>query len=156
MDEHGEEMFDAAGFVAEWWSENPAHLLPGEGGETTVFTVEFQDGCRYLGYTSGAVFVRLCELMGSPFDRGSNTFVREHCQLMAYLVHCVSSGLDRRSARGLRDRLVSQAPGDVYAACGTAVTTSDCLLRAGETEVEVISFAEWTKERDAQNGRDPK
>ena len=117
-----------------------------------MFVVEFQDGCRYFGYTRKNVFGRLSELMGGPLDRGSNDFVREHGQRMVYLVQCVASELERSRAKELRDQLVSQAPGDVYVACGTTVTTSDCWLRECETEAEVLSFSEWTKTREIQHG----
>ena len=136
----------------DWWREDDTRLLPGEGGGATVFTVEFEDGCRYFGYTRKNVFGRLSELMGGPLDRGSDGFVREHGQRMAYLVYCVTSGMERSRARELRDQLVSQAPGDVYVACGTTVTTSDCWLRECETEAEVLSFSEWTKTREIQHG----
>ena len=51
-----------------WWREEDSRLLPGEEGGTTVFLVEFADGCRYCGHTSERVFSRLRELMGGPFD----------------------------------------------------------------------------------------
>ena len=134
----------------DWWRDDDARVLPGEESGTTVFVVEFQDGCQFFGYTHRSVFVRLGELMGGPLDRGSNDFVREHGRAMAYVVQCVRSSLDRSSARQLRDQLVSQAPGDVYVSDGATATTSHCGLREGETEAEVMSFGEWVKEFETQ------
>ena len=140
----------------EWWREDETRLLPGETGVATVFVVEYADGCRYFGYTRGSVFGRLTELMGGSFEPGSHDFVREHGQRMAYLVYCVASDMERICARRLRDELVSQAPVGVYWADGATVTTSRCWLREGETEVQVMSFAEWAKELETQtNGEDP-
>ena len=136
----------------EWWREDETRLLPGETGVATVFVVEYADGCRYFGYTRKNVFGRLTELMGGSFERGSHDFVREHGQRMAYLVYCVTSGMERSCARQLRDELVSQAPVGVYWADGATVTTSRCSLREGETEVEVMSFGEWVKTRENEAG----
>ena len=86
----------------EWWREDETRLLPGETGVATVFVVEYADGCRYFGYTRKNVFGRLTELMGGSFERGSHDFVREHGQRMAYLVYCVTSGMERSCARQLR------------------------------------------------------
>ena len=143
---------DQIGVARDWWRDDDARVLPGEESGTTVFVVEFQDGCQFFGYTHRSVFVRLGELMGGPLDRGSNDFVREHGRVMAYVVQCVRSSLDRSSARQLRDQLVSQAPGDVYVADGSTATTSACLLREGESEAEVMSFGEWVKTRENEAG----
>ena len=134
----------------EWWREDNSQLLPGEQAGTTVFAVQFQDGCCHVGYTNETVFVRLCELRGDPLDRGADTLVKEHVQRMVYLVHCVASGLEESCAKELRDQLVSRAPGDVYVAVGTMVTTSDCWLREGEPDAEVMSFAEWVTTNDSE------
>ena len=136
----------------DWWYHDGGRLLPGEERGHTVFVVDFYDGCKYVGYTRGSVFGRLSELMGGPLDRGSDGFVREHGQRMAYLVYCVTSGMERSCARQLRDELVSQAPVGVYWADGATVTTSRCWLREGETEAEVMSFGEWVKTRENEAG----
>ena len=147
---------DVSSFVARWWADAEGRRLPGEVGGVTVFVVSFEDGCSYFGYTRKNVFGRLSELMGGPLDRGSDGFVREHGRRMAYLVQCVASELERNRARELRDQLVSQAPVGVYWADGATVTTSRCRLREGETEAEVMSFAEWAKEFETQaNGENP-
>ena len=143
---------DQIGVARDWWQDDDARVLPGEESGTTVFVVEFQDGCQFFGYTHRSVFVRLGELMGGPLDRGSEGFVREHGQRMAYLVYCVTSGMERSCARQLRDELVSQAPVGVYWADGATVTTSHCGLREGETEAEVLSFSEWIKTRENEAG----
>lgn len=144
-----EEMYLIA---SDWWREDDVRLLPGEKGRTTVFVMEFQDGCRYAGCTGGSVFGRLAELMAGPLAPGSDEFVREHGLQMAYLVHCVASDLDRSRATALRDELVSQAPGDAYVSSGSAVTTSNCWLKEGEPEVKVLSFSEWAKAREVDDG----
>ena len=136
----------------DWWREDDVRSLPGEESRTTVFVVDFRDGCRYFGYTRGSVFGRLSELMGGPLDRGSDGFVREHGRRMAYLVQCVASELERSRARELRDELVSQAPVGVYWADGATVTTSQCWLREGETDAQVMSFGEWMKTRENEAG----
>ena len=140
----------------DWWQEDDARLLPGEEAGTTVFAVAFQDGCWYFGYTSGSLFGRLCELRGDHLDRGADAFVRDHGQRMAYLVHCVASGLGESCAEKLRDQLMSQAPRDVYLVADTAVTTPDCWLGEEEPEVEVLSFSEWAKTNNYEaNGGNP-
>ena len=138
--------------VSDWWQEHDGRPLPGEAGGITVFTIDFWDGCRFFDYTQGSVFGRLSELMGGPLDRGSDGFVREHGQRMAYLVQCVASELERSRARELRDELVSQAPVGVYWADGATVTTSRCWLREGETDAQVMSFGEWMKTRENEAG----
>ena len=143
--EVGNGLVDVGLVATDWWQENDNRLLPGEDGGATVFVVEYEDGCRYLGYTGRSVFGRLTELMGGPFERGSDEFVREHGQRMAYLVYCIASGMGRSCARKLRDALVSQAPVGVYWADGATITTSRCWLLEGETEVEEMTFAEWAK-----------
>lgn len=134
----------------DWWQDDDARLLPGEEGGATTFAVEFEDGCRYFGYTSGNVFRRLVDLMSSPLDGGSDAFVREHGEQMAYLVWCVASGLGEICAKDLRDELVSQAPGEVYVAHETTVTTSNCWLKEGGPHVEVMSFAEWMELQETE------
>ena len=143
---------DVSSFVARWWADAEGRRLPGEVGGVTVFVVSFEDGCSYFGYTRKNVFGRLTELMGGSFERGSDEFVREHGQRMAYLVYCVASDMERSCARRLRDQLVSQAPVGVYWADGATVTTSRCRLREGEPEAEVMSFAEWVKTRENEAG----
>ena len=69
---------DSSAVVAQWWADDDVRLLPGEEGGTSVFVVEYEDGCRYLGYTGRSVVRRLSELMAGPFVRGSDAFVREH------------------------------------------------------------------------------
>ena len=50
-----------------WWREDDSRLLPGEEGGTTVFLVEFADGCRYCGHTSGGVFSPVARADGRSF-----------------------------------------------------------------------------------------
>ena len=64
----------------------------------------------------------------------------------------MASDLDHSRAIALRDELVSQAPGDAYVASGNAVTTPNCWLKEGEPEVKVLSFLEWTKAREIEDG----
>ena len=138
--------------ASDWWREDGVRLLPGEKGRSTVFVLEFQDGCRYAGYSNEGVFGRLAELMAGVLAPGSDEFIREHGRRMAYSVHCVASDLDRSRARALRDELVSQAPGDAYVALGSAVTTAHCWLMEGEPEVKVLSFSEWAETRGSEDG----
>ena len=142
-----------ADIAREWWRGDETRPLPGEAGMNTVFVVAYEDGCRYLGYTGRSVVRRLSELMAGPFVRGSDAFVREHGQRVPYLVYCVESGLDKRQAQQLRDRLVSEAPIGVYWADGATVTTSRCWLREGGTDAQVMSFGEWIKTREMQPSR---
>ena len=109
-----------------------------------MFVVEYEDGCRYLGYTGRSVVRRLSELMAGPFVRGSDAFVREHGQRVPYLVYCVESGLDKRQAQQLRDRLVIRGSCRRLLA-GATLTTSRCRLREGEPEAEVMSFRSGRK-----------
>ena len=51
-----------------WWRDDHFRSLPGEESQTTLFVVEFQDGCRHFGYTRGSVFGRLSELIGGSFQ----------------------------------------------------------------------------------------
>ena len=37
----------------DWWQENDGRPLPGEAGGTTVYAVEFWDGCVAFEYTQG-------------------------------------------------------------------------------------------------------
>ena len=134
----------------DWWRNVDARLLPGEEGRTTVFVVDFHDGCQYFGYTRKSVVARVASLMSESGDWGSNAFVRDHGGSVPYVVRCIASNLDQRQGRHLRDLLVAQAPGDVYVACGTTLTTSDCWLNEGGTEAEVMSFSEWIKTRETQ------
>ena len=130
-----------------------AGLLPGEDGGTTVFVVQFQDGCRYFGYTRRGVFARLGQLFGGAHDWGSDDFVTRHCQAMAYVVRCVATNLDRYDARCLRALLVSKAPDD-YTVFNTAVVSGGCWLQAGEADdddcVEEMSFADWVEQGGSQ------
>ena len=112
----------------EWWREDDSRLLPGEEGGSTVFVVDFADGCRYCGYTSAGVFSRLGELMGGPLDHGSNGFVTEHGRRMVYLVRCVASGMDEWKARALRNLLVSQAPDEWAGSNDTTLVSTSWLL----------------------------
>ena len=111
-----------------WWREEDSRLLPGEEGGTTVFLVEFADGCRYCGHTSEGVFSRLRELMGGPFDSGTNDFAMEHGRRMVYVVRCVASGMDEGKARALRNLLVSQAPDEWAGSNGTTLEYAGCWL----------------------------
>ena len=119
---------DAFMTARHWWREDESRLLPGEEGASTVFVVDFSDGCRYCGYTSESVFSRLGELMGGPFDSGSNDFVMEHGRRMVYLVRCVASGMDERQARELRNLLVSESLGEWAGSNGTTLESAGCWL----------------------------
>ena len=123
-----DQFVDAFMTARHWWGEDDSRLLPGEEGGSTVFVVDFTDGCRYCGYTSGGVFSRLGELMGGPFDSGSSDFVIEHGRRMVYLVRCVASGMDERKARDLRNLLVSQAPDAWAGSNGTTLEYAGCWL----------------------------
>ena len=111
-----------------WWREEDSRMLPGEEGGTTVFLVEFADGCRYCGHTSEGVFSRLRELMGGPFDSGTNDFAMEHGRRMVYVVRCVASGMGEGKARALRNLLVSQAPDAWAGSNGTTLEYAGCWL----------------------------
>ena len=119
---------DAFMTARHWWEKDDSRLLPGEERDYTVFVVDFADGCRYCGYTNGSVFSRLGDLMGGPFDHGSNDFVIEHGRRMVYLVRCVASGMDERKARDLRNLLVSQAPDEWAGSNGTTLEAAGCWL----------------------------
>ncbi len=122
-----ERFVDGYRVARDWWRANDARL-PGEVGGATVFVIEFADGCRYFGYTSESVFFRLGELMGGPFHYGSNDFVVEHGRRMVYLVRCVSSGMDEREARDLRNMLVSLGDDKWGGRNGTTIETAGCWL----------------------------
>ena len=123
----------------DWWRDDDVRSLPGEEGRTTVFVVDFRDGCRYFGYTRESVAGRVASLMSDLAGWGSNVFVREHAGSVPYVVRCVASNLDERQGRELRDLLVAQAPGDMSRRNGTTVTTSRCALNEGGTEADVLS-----------------
>ena len=57
-----------------WWRDDHFRSLPGEESQTTLFVVEFQDGCRHFGYTRGSVFGRLSELIGGSFQEWIERF----------------------------------------------------------------------------------
>ena len=137
--------------ATNWWLEEGARPLPGEESQTTVFVVDFSDGCAYFGYTRESVAGRVASLM-SDLGWGGSEFVREHAGTVAYVVRCVASNLDERGASELRNLLVAQAPGDVSRRNGTTVTTSDCWPREGGTEADVLSLSEWIKTREMPAG----
>ena len=112
----------------DWWRDDDARLLPGEESRTTVFVVDFRDGCRYFGYTGESVVGRMASLMSDLGGFGSNPFVLQHVARVPYVVRCVESGLDKRQARQLRDMLVSEAPGDMTRSNGTTVEAVGCWL----------------------------
>ena len=154
IDGFTDQSVDAHLVAGDWWRDDGTRLLPGEEGGATVFEIEFFDGCRFFSYTVGEVSGRLAELMAGPLARGSNDFVREHGQRMAYLVRCVASGLELSCACQLLDQLVSHAPRDSYLVADTAVTTPDCWLGQAEPEPEVLLFSEWMNERLEEAGRE--
>ena len=120
---------DAFMTARHWWLEDDSRLLPGEEGGSTVFVVDFADGCRYCGYTSGRVFSRLGELMGGPFDSGSSDFVIEHGRRMVYLVRCVASGMDERKGAGpAQPAGLGRAPDAWAGSNGTTLEYAGCWL----------------------------
>ena len=68
------------------------------------------------------------ELMGGPFDSGTNDFAMEHGRRMVYVVRCVASGMDEGKARALRNLLVSQAPDEWADSNGTTLEYAGCWL----------------------------
>ena len=82
----------------DWWRDDDARLLPGEESWTTVFVVDFRDGCRYFGYTGESLVGRVASLMSDLGGFGSNPFILQHVARVPYVVRCVESGLDKRQA----------------------------------------------------------
>ena len=115
-------------FARDWWRAADEHLLPGEHGGRTVFVLDFWDECRYFGYTRGSVFGHLVTLLSEAGSFGFNPFVVAHAARVPYLVRCVTSGLDERQARELRNLLVSEAPAQLTRFNGTTVRAADCCL----------------------------
>ena len=74
------------------------------------------------------MFSRLRELMGGPFDSGTNDFAMEHGRRMVYVVRCVASGMDEGKARALRNLLVSEAPDEWADSNGTTLEYAGCWL----------------------------
>ena len=61
-------------FARDWWRNVDARLLPGEEGRTTVFVVDFHDGCQFFGYTRKSVVARVASLMSESGDWGSSPY----------------------------------------------------------------------------------
>ncbi len=138
-------------FASDWWQENDGRLLPGEAGGVTVFVVEFQDGCRYLGHTDptdSSVFERMDDLVASPLDERRSVFVAEHCARMGSVVRCIASNLDVAAAAALRDELVLKAPDVMRKVDEASLEARECFLAEVATEPVRMSFAEWVKTRE--------
>ena len=58
---------DAFMTARHWWGEDDSRLLPGEEGGTTVFLVEFADGCRYCGSHEWGGVLPVARADGWPF-----------------------------------------------------------------------------------------
>ena len=138
-------------FASDWWQENDGRLLPGEADGVTVFVVEFQDGCRYLGHTDSTdsgVFERVDDLVASPLDERRSVFVAEHCARMGSVVRCIASNLDVAAAAALRDEPVLKAPDVMRKVDAASLEARECFLAEVATEPVRMSFAEWVKTRE--------
>ena len=128
---------DAFMTARHWWGEDDSRLLPGEEGGSTVFVVDFTDGCRYCGYTGDGVAGRVASLISDVGGWGANAFVREQAGGGPYLVRCVASNLDEWQARKLRDLMVTEAPGEWAFSSGTTLESAGCWLSVNIAEKEV-------------------
>ena len=72
----------------DWWRNVDVRLLPGEEGRTTVFVVDFRDGCQYFGYTRGSVVGRVGSLMIESGGWGCDAF----CERLHQRWSCISAG----------------------------------------------------------------
>ena len=132
----------------DWWQENDGRPLPGEAGGTTVYAVEFWDGCVAFEYTQGSVFERVSELGFGPVESWRNRFVAAHAVEMAYIVRCVDSDLTVAEAVELVNRLVVAAPGGMELRGSGALEHPECFLGEHALEPVTMSFGEWVKTRE--------
>ena len=132
----------------DWWQENDGRPLPGEAGGTTVYAVEFWDGCVAFEYTQGSVFERVSELGFGPVESWRNRFVAAHAVEMAYIVRCVVSDLARVDAVELVKRLVVAAPAGMVPVGRGALEHAACFLGEHALEPVTMSFGEWVKTRE--------
>ena len=132
----------------DWWQENDGRPLPGEAGGTTVYAVEFWDGCVAFEYTQGSVFERVSELGFGPVEIWRNRFVAAHAVEMAYIVRCVDSDLTVAEAVELVTRLVVAAPAGMVPVGRGALEHAACFLGENALEPVTMSFGEWVKTRE--------
>ena len=132
----------------DWWQENDGRPLPGEAGGTTVYAVEFWDGCVAFEYTQGSVFERVSELGFGPVEIWRNRFVAAHAVEMAYIVRCVDSDLTVAEAVELVTRLVVAAPAGMVPVGRGALEHAACFLGEHALEPITMSFGEWVKTRE--------
>ena len=132
----------------DWWQENDGRPLPGEAGGTTVYAVEFWDGCVAFEYTQGSVFERVSELGFGPVESWRNRFVAAHAVAMAYIVRCVDSDLTVAEAVELVTRLVVAAPAGMVPVGRGALEHAACFLGEHALEPITMSFGEWVKTRE--------
>ena len=137
------------GLVAtDWWRENEARRLPGEGSGYTVFAVEFFDGCLFFDYTQELAFERVSELAFSPVEIWRDPFVASHAVAMAYLVRCVASDLTGSDGLELADRLVLAAPRGMALWGRRVLEHPECFLGENVMEPVSMSFGEWVRTRE--------
>ena len=132
----------------DWWQENDGRPLPGEAGGTTVYAVEFWDGCVAFEYTQGSVFERVSELGFGPVEIWRNPFVAAHAVEMAYIVRCVDSAITVAEAVELVTRLVVAAPAGMVPVGRGALEHAACFLGEHALEPVTMSFGEWVKTRE--------
>ena len=132
----------------DWWQENDGRPLPGEAGGTTVYAVEFWDGCVAFEYTQGSVFERVSELGFGPVEIWRNRFVAAHAVEMAYIVRCVDSDLTVAEAVELVTRLVVAAPAGMVPVGRGVLEHAACFLGEHALEPVTMSFGEWVKTRE--------
>ena len=140
------ELTDTTQFVHVWWQHDERDgRLPGEDTDHSVFVMDFFDGCKYFGFTSGPSSYRVASLTSHSGGLSPNAFVMEHIgEHVPYTVRCVQSGLTKDAARELRDTMVAQAPNTVQRS-GNTVQHRNCLaahnarLRANERRARELT-----------------
>ena len=137
----------------DWWGENDGMPLPGEAGGTTVYAIEFWDGCRFVDYTQGSVFERVSELGFGPVEVWRNSVLSEHMGQVAYAVRCVASDLAVVDAVELVTRLVLAAPRGMELRVSGVLEHPECFLGDNALEPVTMSFGEWVQTREmAESG----
>ena len=125
-----------------------SRLLPGEEGGSTVFEIQFWDGCC-ISYTAAlTVLERVDELVASSFAERQSTFDVEHCARMGSVVRVVASSLEMVVAAELRNELVRIAPEGMRKVDEASPERPECVPAEVPAEPVSTTFGEWVKTRD--------
>ena len=117
----------------------PTRRIPGETNGNSVFRIMFEDGCSYIGFTSGLIIDRVADICRDSRPEPPQGWLRHrreaiHASRMTKTVECLESGLNRRQARNLSTYLIQNPPAGFGVRNDTSGTNSSCKIWQEEQE----------------------